>query len=148
VARHIIDTLPQILPAEQCWKLSLLQNWATIVGPLKDKVHLHKVGDDHVILTVAHPSLAQELLYLSELLREKINAAIGTQRIKALHFRAEATKKRSRVVPIKPKKVQPVFKKQVRFSPLEKKALTSVENKELRDALSQFYITCKRRKTS
>lgn len=149
VARHIVDTLPRILPVSQHWKLALLQNWSTIIGTLHDKVVLHKVGDDHVVLRVVHPSLAQELHYLSELLREKINNALDQPRINALHFRTGIQSKKTafRTKPLK-KRGHEVHHapRQVRFTPREKSALTKIDNTELRSALCAFYTTCKRRR--
>jgi len=149
VARHIIDTLPRILPANQSWKLRLLQNWSSIIGTLQSKVVLHKVADDHVVLTVVHPSLAQELLFLSEVLLQKINSVVGENKIKTIHFRTQASSKKK--TPQQQQKQVVSLKRNteafIRFTTREKEALTKVDNKELRKALSAFYTACKQRQT-
>jgi len=148
VAQHIINYLSQIIPAQQSWKVQLLQKWPTIIGNLKDKVKLHKITDTYVVLSVTHPSLAQELFLLSEMLCEKINTTIGSNRIKSLHFRstgetrAGATTYKSH----KKNRFLPYSGPTPRLTREEQKVLQTITNKELRQALFQFYLTVKKRR--
>lgn len=143
MARHILTALDNALPAHHAWRLKVLQKWPEIIGTLKDKVTLYKIENSFVVLTVAHPGLAQELLMLSDLIREKINAVIGKPRITAIHFRTGRTGRtvQKKSFTQKSQSVQPA----ARLNAQEEKILATVENDELRAALSSFYRTCKQR---
>jgi hypothetical protein len=143
MARHILSALDNILPTHHAWRLKVLQEWPRIIGALKDKVKLHKIENSFVVLYVTHPGLAQELLMLSDLIREKINAVIGSPRITAIHFR---TARRSHT-PQKtaPKSFTPAAQPPAPLNAREEKILATVENDELRAALSSFYRTCQSR---
>lgn len=144
MTQHILTALSKALPPQHFWKVRLLQQWPTIIGKLHDKVSLYKVEESFVVLQVKHASLAHELLFLTEMLKEKINAVIGCPRIKSIHFRTQqATKKepqrnRSSRNPLNNKPAPPL-------NTGEKRVLEGVENEDLRDALSAFYRTCKKR---
>lgn len=146
MAQHILHTLNAVLPTKQTWRLHVLQQWPTIIGTLSSKVKLHKITDSAVVLSVAHPGLAHELLMLSDLIREKINAVIGSPHIKSIHFRTGATKTAmpKGPTPLTPPQAQP----RPNLDQQEQKMLTVIESDELRAALSSFYRTCKQRSQS
>jgi len=144
MAHHILSHLHKVLPQDQAWKMKVLQEWHTILGPLARKVVLQRIDDSAVILTVSHPSLAQELLMLTDLIKNKINAAIGKETITTIHFKTLAPRKEQiAATPVikttaEPKPRQPL-------TALENKQLATISNKELRNALAEFYTTCKER---
>lgn len=144
MAQNILSHLHKILPQEQSWKMQILRDWHTIMGPLSQKVLLQRVDDHAIILAVAHPGLAQELLMLSDLIRSKINDAIGHEAITTIHFRTMAQRKAVAPLnsPVK-KEVSPIEK--IKLSTAEEKQLSTITNKELRNALAEFYATCKER---
>lgn len=143
MARHIISALDTVLPTHHAWRLKVLQEWPRIIGSLKNKVSLHKIENSFVVLTVTHPGLAQELLMLSDLIREKINAVIGSPRITAIHFRTARSSRAQEKVP--QKSFTPAAPPPAQLNAGEEKVLATVENDELRAALSSFYRTCKQR---
>jgi len=147
MAQHIISVLAHILPSEQSWKIKILQDWAAILGPLAHKVVLQRIDDTAVVLAVAHPSLAQELLLLSDLIREKINTAIGEPRIIKITFRAQGYRP-TNTSPHKKQSPTQVPHRKPLLSPAETAHLNTINNKELRDALAAFYGTCKERTTT
>jgi hypothetical protein len=145
MSQHILSHLHKILPQEHVWKMNVLQQWETILGPLSKKVVLQRIDSHAVVLAVAHPGLAQELLLLSDLIRSKINAAIGHEAITTIHFKT-ATERRLPLPAAKAPhvKAQPAQPK-ASLSPGEHKQLSAITNKELREALADFYATCKER---
>lgn len=145
MTQHIISHLSKILPQEQSWKMRVLREWHTILGPLSKKVILQRIDDHAVVLAVAHPSLAQELLMLSDLIRDKINEAIGHPAITTIHFRT-LTPRPHRTAPAIPEKKAPaIIKPRPTLSLSEERHLNTIESKELREALAEFYVTCKER---
>ncbi len=147
MTQHVGSHIRNAIPQEHQWKISLLKEWPTIVGNLKDKVSLHSVGESHLVLTVSHPSLAQELYMLQDMLKHKINSFLQSERITSLQFRTySATKKKKQNSSTKKRYVEP--EKDVTLNVREQKTLHTVKNKELRDALCAFYITCKKRQAS
>ncbi len=144
MAQHILSLLHKVLPQEQSWKLKVLQNWHTILGPLSHKVLLQRIDNTSVVLAVAHPGLAQELLMLSDLIRSKINASIGHEAITTIHFRT-TTPRKGNPAPQTPTKTATEPKLKIPLTPTEQQQLTTITNKELRNALAEFYATCKER---
>lgn len=129
----------------------LLKQWDTILGALHTRVFLHKIGDDHLILNVAHPSLAQELHMMGDLLKKKICeglAQAGTPHtLTSIQLRIApqvsgstfaATRKSIRQTQPAPKTPQPLTLQ-------ERGVLETVKNVELRDALETFFVACKQR---
>ena len=145
MAKHIIATLNTVLPTEQTWRLKILQQWPHIIGTLAKKVKLHKVEETSIVLSVAHPGLAHELLMLTDLIRDKINAVIGRPQIRAIHFRNTHRK-------VKHPTQKPIQKRAITeqrsLDQSEQKMLATIENDDLRAALSSFHRTCKTRTTS
>jgi hypothetical protein len=144
MSQHILSHLHKILPQEHVWKMNVLQQWETILGPLSKKVVLQRIDSHAVVLSVAHPGLAQELLLLSDLIRSKINAAIGHEAITTIHFKT-AAERRTFSSPQAPTAAPSPPPARIPLSPLENKQLSTINNKELRQALAEFYATCKER---
>ena len=124
--------------------MKVLQEWHTILGPLARKVVLQRIDDTAVILTVSHPSLAQELLMLTDLIKNKINAAIGKEIITTIHFKT-LTPRKEQIAATPVIKTAPEPKPRQPLTALENKQLATISNKELRNALAEFYTTCKER---
>ena len=147
MTQHILAALDAVLPTQQTWRLKVLQQWPKIIGNLSGKVKLHQIKNDAVVLSVTHPGLAQELLMLSDIIRDKINAVIGHNAINAIHFRtmhrhhkpATPSRQTYRSTPVGPPPP---------LNAREQQMLATIENEELRTALSSFYQTCKQRSRS
>jgi len=146
VAQHVGIHISKAVPQQHQWKISLLKEWPNILGNLKNKVSLHSVGDTHLVLTVSHPSLAQELYMLQDMLKHKINTFLQDERITSLQFRTYTSPTNKYEQKNKQKSTLPEKKVVLNFR--EQQTLHSVKNKELRDALCAFYITCKKRQAS
>lgn len=144
MAQHILSHLHKILPKEHTWKMKVLREWSSILGPLARKVILHRVDDTAVVLAVNHPSLAQELLMLTDIIRSKINNAIGSEIIMTIHFKTFAQRPEAPIV-VQPAPPQEIIKPKIPLTHAEKKQLSSVESQELRSALAEFYSRCKER---
>jgi len=142
MAEHIISALSKVLPQQHGWKMKILREWNNILGPLARKVTLQRVDDHAVVLAVTHPGLAQELLMLSDLIRDKINASIGTALITTIHFRTTAQRPLQAKAPVV--RPTPTIEKQV-LLPHEERHLDVINNKELRSAMADFYARCKNR---
>jgi hypothetical protein len=87
MAKTIKLMLREIIVPEHAWKVTILNNWESVIGELKTKVFIEVILDEQVILGVTHPALAQELLFLSPLIKQKINALFTQERIKKIGFR-------------------------------------------------------------
>lgn len=126
---------------QQNWKLELLKHWPTILGNLKTKVYLEKIGEDTLVLSVADSCWLQEIYMLSPLLLETINKKLDAPRIKHLRFKKVGIKKKQL------QKKAPVTKPNARtIRPLtlkEEQALQKVKDPVLRTALSDFLHRCR-----
>lgn len=127
----------------------LLQNWNAIIGTLSSRVSLHKIADDHIVLSVAHPSLAQELHMMGTLLCEKINTGLAEH---GAHHKITSIQLRIKSYGDTPLSLTKNNKSEDKEAPApvsltkkELQILDVVKNNELRDALETFFVTCKQR---
>jgi hypothetical protein len=147
--------LMQAIPAEYRWKCKIFQEWDSIIGSLKGKVYIQNIHQDVIILSVAHPCWAQELLMMSAMFKKKINQIIiaenGKQRIKSIRFSYRSFIKHLSVAKhfVRSSILQEMQLQlaTIPFSPLELRALKKVKNDELQEHLSSFYLVCKRKST-
>jgi hypothetical protein len=145
------SVLTQAIPKEHRWKLQLYEAWEAIIGPLKGKVKIEKIEGDTLFLAVCHPSWAQELFLLSNMLKKKINLALNSERIKNIHFKTTSfnfTEKTQTVTITSAYLGQLSIKPQttpVKLTKKEQEALGGVECDDLRKMLQLFYASCKRR---
>lgn len=133
-----------LISPEQHWKLNLLNNWATIIGAAGAHVHVEKISDDTVVLSVTDSCWMHELYLLSGLLLKKINQNLDQPRIKHLRFKQAGVRKKKSTIPNQ--KVTPIYKT-VLLSPHEHNALTKIKDPHLSDALKQFLIRCYQEKS-
>lgn len=135
--KKIKDLLPLLLKTDN-WKLTLLNQWHLIFGPLSTKVHLEKIQEDTLVLGVQDSCWLQELYLLSPLLLKTINETLDQPRIKQLRFKTIGTKKQTSV-----KSLQKAFtKKEVILSQKERDALKQIADPQLEHALRNFLIRC------
>ena len=139
MVKQIGQILPQIFKQEG-WKVQLLSEWNGIVGNLADKIRLEKIEGSTLTIGVYQASWLQELHLLSSVLLKTINQCLPHPYVKQLRFkRAVITKK-----PIIQKK-QDAVKQEYRtvvLSPREKKALDTVQDEQLKEALHAFLSKC------
>jgi hypothetical protein len=144
VANSIKDCLLNIIPREHTWKITLFQNWENIIGSLKTKVIIEKIKDDILFLGVTHPAWAQELHLLSPILKTKVNACLGQEKIKSI---------RITLINVKSQKQKPKFDKCgqdnlseficKKLSNPEQNVLNSLTDNDLRNIMHEFYLRCK-----
>lgn len=139
MSQQINKVLQKVFPEEHRWKMELLGGWSTIAGNLIDKVRIERIQNDLLVLGVSHPAWAQELFFLSGVLKDKINKFLGGEKIKAIRFQTvDLSIKKNKCVPTK----QKFSKKESHVSIKKKPVLNNIKNKELRDALALYYDRC------
>lgn len=139
MASLIKNFLSSILPSENQWQIKLLQEWETIIGPLKARITLEKIQKDTLILGVYDSSWLQELYLLSPLILQTINKNLEHSPIKNLRFK-QAEKKNK-----KQKESSSILPKKNKTKPLtleQKHALEKILDNELRSALCNFLTRC------
>lgn len=95
MTKEIKNVLSLILANHANWKIHLLNNWSTILGPLSSKVYLEKIQEDTLILGVQDSCWLQELYLLSGMLIKTINQTLDQPRIKHLRFKTIGIKKKN-----------------------------------------------------
>lgn len=139
--RPLADFMQHILGTQETWQIKLLQQWETIIGNLKTRVHLLKIQNDTLILGVPDLCWMQELYLLTPLLLQTINQHLDMPRIKNLRFKAAGTpedKKRitKKLPPPPPRKIIPLSRD-------EEKALAVLTDPDLALAIQDYLQRCK-----
>jgi hypothetical protein len=137
-----LHTLMQaILPQQQGWELYLTKHWKEIIGNLSQHVRLEKTYETTVVLGVYDTHWMHELYLFSNILLDKINAALEEPTVTHLRF-----KKVNR--PVVRKKSSSQYKAYqapaIELTTKEEKALSEVSDPELTDVLKNFLIRCHR----
>ncbi len=149
VGTSIHHALMKAVPTEHRWKLTLLMKWPTIIGKLADKVVLEAVTADTIVLAVAHSGWAQELHFLTPVLKQRVSECLGDDRIKHVRLKiadfGRRPKRTGEAHSNKPTrsttdKVRPA----TRLSHAQKRRLSGVQNAELRSYLEGYAHRCKR----
>lgn len=144
----VLSILTKIIPEDHRWKMTLLIQWPTIIGALHDKVRIEKIEDCTLYLGVEHPSWAQELSFMTIIMRKKINTALGEERIKQIRFRVINREKQ------KPQKAAPVLEQTslteqtsatIALNDREKQSLASIRCLSLRNIIEECFIRSKNR---
>ena len=137
---HINQLLNSCLPSHK-WELQLVQKWPTIIGDLQQHVHIEKMHDNTIVLGVYDSSWLQELYMLSPLLLKKINTNLTNHTIHYLRFK-QTTKKYIRH---KEKSFHSnQTEKPATLSIHHEKALTNINDDDLRTMLIRFLARCQR----
>ncbi len=145
MSAHIKTLLfPFLQSTQSSWKLSLLQKWPEIMGPLAQHVSIEKISNDSLTLSVRNSSWLQELYLMEQTILTTINQSLDRPRFKQLRFKQKEQKLRN------PQRREKVIAKEtltpVQFTAHEKKALNNVTDPVLRSALESFLIRCHREK--
>lgn len=137
----IKQIVQNIFARQKDWRLKIIQKWPAIVGPLHERVSIEKITEDTVYLTAIDSCWLTEIYMLSTLVLKNINDTFEYPRIKYLKFSLKDSKN------IKPlhaiAKPQEAVHKTMPISFREKKALETVKDKTLQEALEKFLIRCK-----
>jgi hypothetical protein len=135
--KHILDACLNV----HTWRATLLRNWPQIIGRLSARVHIEKIYDDTLVLSVSDSCLLQELYLLSPILRTTINKTLDQPYIKQIRFKKAS--------PYQEKKNTTLDGamcaiKHIRLTAVEHHALERIQDKELRALLKAFCIRCHR----
>ena len=147
MAERVGDLLNNIFPKEHQWKIKLFQNWKEIIGSLEDKVRIEQLNDNTIVLGVYHPAWAQELLMLSNIIKQKINAILKENRIKKIKFRVVEFQK-TKLVKVENSREYKAFIdknkiKTIAFNPEERTSLDKIKNEDLKLSLKEYYFCCR-----
>ena len=142
MASQFSDLLKCVIPQNHRWKMLLFHKWDGIIGDLKDKVFIEKIQNNVLTLGVSHPAWAQELYFLTDTLKVKINEALSEERIVDIRFKTVVFKKQPKKDQkdkmVKMETIKEDFRK-VTLSSKESICLNQVKNDELRAALLTYY---------
>ncbi|GMU19445.1 MAG: hypothetical protein AMXMBFR12_06370 [Candidatus Babeliales bacterium] len=139
MAQSVKTILDELLANHNNWQLQLLNQWPSIVGSIKTRVHLLKIDTDTLTIGVQDSCWLQELYLLSPLLIGTINQKLDHPRIKHLRFKALGTpitkneQKNKKTVRILPK---------VTLNSKEQETLAQIKDEQLRNALKNYLIRC------
>jgi hypothetical protein len=133
--------LSSIIQEEHSWKIQLLKQWETIIGPLHKVVFIEKMDEPTLFLAVTHPTWAQELQSLIPTLLTKINTELKGHKISYIkcafrHRRASKPLHRNPVVRQAPLPSQPL-------SPKETQLLATMADTKLQSAFAAYLVRCK-----
>jgi hypothetical protein len=137
--------LTALIPEHHLWKLELFKKWETIVGKhLKDKIFIEKIDKGVLYLTASHPVWAQELLLLSPLIKEHINAQFSEKKVTAIKFCASPSRTHQPVQqPQKTVSSRPPSPVPQKLNSQEYALLASLRSPELQSAIAAYFIRCK-----
>lgn len=135
------DILAKTMPQES-WKLTLLSEWATIMGNLACRVRIEKIEGSTLILGVQSASWMQELYLLSSVLLKTINTHLGKPYVQKLIFKAAGFKKKEEKKIQRPTAPTAITYEPVPLSFAQKQALAAIQDTGLRDALKEFFYRC------
>ena len=149
VAKQVSALLRDFLPQQHQWKMKLMQQWDVIIGTLGDKVRIEKIDSDILVLGVIHPSWAQELMFLSGMLRNKINDALGSERIKTIRFKTIVRKSlqpKTKKFIRKPATLEPYD--EVKRTESQEKTLKKIKDTETRQVFAAYFNRCQAMKSA
>ncbi len=145
MTKALKNYLKKILPQELRWKAKVYKNWGKILPIFADQTTIEQIQNDLIIIGVSHPTIAQELFFLSEQIKNKINNLLDKPRINKIQFRIkEKHFKKSK----KDKKKRTAIFSISSISTIENtqlKHLEKIKDKKLRKEIMKFYIQCKKK---
>lgn len=141
--KKVTSFLQNIFPDDVKWKVRLLDNWHSIIGPMGTKVMLLQIREPMLILGVSHPAWVQELHLLKTTIQHTINSFLGKEYIKNIHFQVVPPSKTT-ALPKSPSLVRKKsFVEHRSLTHQEEEALQNVNDNDLRDALRRYLAYCK-----
>ena len=146
MVKRISEVITGFVYQNSAWKTRLFNNWDNIIGPLKDRVRIEKIDRNVLILGVVHPAWAQELHFMSDLLKSKINALFDEDYIHTIRFRV-ITREKIKRNNFDKENQEIIDKENLKNFCLNKKeykSLSKVKDFDLKCCLKSFYLNCKR----
>jgi hypothetical protein len=137
----------QAIPADQRWKMIVLEHWPSIIGDLHSRVFISKIEGSTLFLSASHPAWAQELSYLEPAIKKNINDLFKKPVITSIRFVCQNRHKQGETRVSKPIQKAPEQScVDVILSPEEKRTLAPITNSELQSELEAYLIRCKKHK--
>ncbi len=137
---QIGSILNGVLKRTADWKMRVISEWPTIMGPLASRISVEKIEGDAIFVRVCNSTWMQELYLLSDLLLNKINQTLPQPYIKKIRF------KHAIPLTIKTTSTTHTITHKTRARPQlnqqEKRALNAIVDTDLRTALEQFLTRC------
>ena len=138
MAKALHDLIALCLPQDS-WRITLMREWPTLLGPLSNRVSIEAITDATLVLGVSDSCLMQELYLLSPLIVTTVQKSIGNSHIKQVRL------KRSEIVTHQKSYTssqRSSVKKAVSLTRSEAHALESINDAELKEALRMYCIRC------
>ncbi len=136
MAVSIAKLIPAAVKLQVAWHYTLLSQWQTIMGVLSLKAIIYKIEKSTVILGVYDSCWLQELYLLTPLLLDKINASLDNPHVKEIRFKRIVKQKEEKKRIDQPKTMS--VEKTYSITDYEEKALETIHDSELRNALIAF----------
>ncbi|MCF7799614.1 DUF721 domain-containing protein [Candidatus Babeliales bacterium] len=144
MAEQITKFLNNFISPEYKWKAKIFENWKTIIGNLNDKAKIERIEKNMLLIGVEHPAWAQELLFLSDFMKKRINNFLGKDYIKEIRFKVINFNKKishktnkSEILNKTPDQVH-LF-----LNNFEINTLLTIKDQELKKLLKEFCFRCK-----
>ena len=135
------------IPADQRWKMTIMEHWPTIIGELHNRVFISKIEGSILFISASHPAWAQELSYLEPAIKKNINDLFKRPMISTIRFSCHNRNKNCDTHVLQPiKKIQEQRQEIPTLSPEEKRILAPITNSELQSELEAYLIRCKKHK--
>lgn len=135
--------IPSVLNS-QSWQLKLLAHWPTIMGPAHSRVRIERIQGSTLILGVFDQAWLQELYFLQDAVKQKINNYMQEHVITTIKF-----KRAEPIVGLKPYNVPTGIvneiapNKIIEITVPERQALAQCKDDELREYLQKYLTRCK-----
>ncbi len=141
--KSLKNILQTIIPAEHAWKIELFKQWDDIIGPrMKNKVSIEKIVDDIMYLRVCHPAWAQEIMMLSSLLKEKINARLKEPKIATIRLHQRVVQKTAGAQKSS-RSATPITVPPATLHQEELSMLAPLASSELQSSVAAYFVRCK-----
>lgn len=145
MGKRLNDIITTVIPQEHQWKLTILREWPTLIGDMHHHISIHTIQNDILILQAAHPAWAQELSFLTGILKKKINALFPQEYIKTIRFQVGTIKKKTQVAQAAPSSLKKPAPRELTNH--EKACLSRVKDQELQQILSDFLRVCSQKES-
>lgn len=136
-----LDSLVQgLLGADDDWRKRLVKEWPAMVGDLHNRMRFEKISHDVLVIGVYEMHWMHELYMMSPMILQAINEKLGGSYVAKIRFAVVNKAERSR------KKAGGVCSDERQGKPLaepQQKALASVKDQQLQEALSKLWQRCK-----
>lgn len=138
MAKALHDLIALCLPQDS-WRITLMREWPTLLGPLSNRVSIEAITDATLVLGVSDACLMQELYLLSPLIVTTVQKSIGNSYIKQVRLKRTEIVTHQKLYTTSPRSS---VKKAVSLTRSEAHALESINDTELKEALRMYCIRC------